>query len=350
MSTFNLLYFTGVILLFFFVLILITGKKYRSKSNFYLAGTLLTILLLNLKINEQLNYWLLIETLEFFRLEYLFSPLLFLYVTFTLNEVYSKSFLKLLLIPFVVFSLYHGMVSIADWIQLENFEFVIELIEPLEFYVFLVFNVVIQFVLLKKIKKSSASQDTKKWLIIIVLGLFLLLIFLLISEFGEVFLSLDLWDISKSLISVFSIIISYKGVLALQIEEERRKIKKITRVKIQKESESTQENHRIHKMKLIMESEELFKDAKLTRESFAEKLGISSSSVTRILKEQEQISFTDFVNSYRIELAKKMLKDHRFEIFSLEAIGKEVGFKSRSSFYETFKKQVGVSPGKFKKN
>ncbi|MEL6918929.1 MAG: helix-turn-helix transcriptional regulator [Bacteroidota bacterium] len=106
---------------------------------------------------------------------------------------------------------------------------------------------------------------------------------------------------------------------------------------------------RFDHIKQLMKENEYFRNPDFNRESLASVLGLSASSITRILKEEGQIGFNDFVNRHRIALAKNMLKDERFDIFSLEAIGKEVGFKSRSTFYETFKKEVGISPGAFKK-
>ena len=38
------------------------------------------------------------------------------------------------------------------------------------------------------------------------------------------------------------------------------------------------------------------------------------------------------------------------EKFSVEAIGKEAGFKTTSSFYLAFKKYTGVTPSSFRNN
>ncbi len=152
--------------------------------------------------------------------------------------------------------------------------------------------------------------------------------------------------------TLFFVGTSYVGIQRVQIQQEQEAIQKmyIGTKKSTAASKSTITLNHFERMQLLMHDEELFRDASLNRAVLAEKLGLSASSVTRILKEEGQISFKDFINQYRIQLAKEMLTDARFHVFSLEAIGKEVGFKSRSTFYETFKKDVGVSPGTFKKN
>jgi AraC-like DNA-binding protein len=58
-------------------------------------------------------------------------------------------------------------------------------------------------------------------------------------------------------------------------------------------------------------------------------------------------SFALFINEYRIEEAKHLLKENNS--FTLEAIGFEAGFSSKSTFYATFKKVTGQTPSEFKK-
>jgi len=55
------------------------------------------------------------------------------------------------------------------------------------------------------------------------------------------------------------------------------------------------------------------------------------------------------VNDYRIEAAKKLLHNPTFNKYVIEAIGMEVGFKSKSAFYKAFNASLGMSPGMFRK-
>ncbi|WP_344820962.1 AraC family transcriptional regulator [Aquimarina gracilis] len=43
------------------------------------------------------------------------------------------------------------------------------------------------------------------------------------------------------------------------------------------------------------------------------------------------------------------MHDPVFHKYSVEAIGLEAGFKSKSAFYSTFKASLGMSPGAFRK-
>lgn len=59
-------------------------------------------------------------------------------------------------------------------------------------------------------------------------------------------------------------------------------------------------------------------------------------------------NFKSFVNSYRIAEAKRLLQDKSAVNYSIEGIGSEVGFKSKSVFYSIFKKETGLTPNKFR--
>ena len=113
--------------------------------------------------------------------------------------------------------------------------------------------------------------------------------------------------------------------------------------------ETVKVNSNFERLHQLIEGEQLFKDAQLSRQVLADQLGLNPSTITRIVKEQTQQSFTDYINGYRVVAAQQLLLDPQYQIFSLQSIGTEVGFKSRSAFYNAFKKQTGSTPGAFKK-
>lgn len=60
--------------------------------------------------------------------------------------------------------------------------------------------------------------------------------------------------------------------------------------------------------------------------------------------------FSSFKNRLRIEHAKKLLEDGEAQLNSIDGIGAKSGFKSRSSFYEAFKVETGITPNQYIKN
>ncbi len=59
------------------------------------------------------------------------------------------------------------------------------------------------------------------------------------------------------------------------------------------------------------------------------------------------MSFPNYLASLRMKKAQELMKD---EALSLEVIAKSVGYKDYFYFNKVFKKVVGLSPSRFRKN
>lgn len=77
----------------------------------------------------------------------------------------------------------------------------------------------------------------------------------------------------------------------------------------------------------------------------ADKIGLSTAAFCRYFKRQTNMTFTDFVNQYRINQAKTIL----LQDVSVSAACYDVGFQSLSYFNKLFKKLTGQGPLAFKK-
>lgn len=81
----------------------------------------------------------------------------------------------------------------------------------------------------------------------------------------------------------------------------------------------------------------------------AEELDTNSNIVSKLINSETGTNFNDYINQKRIALAQKRLLDDAFKQLTVEAIGQSVGFKSKSTFYNAFKKHAGQSPSAFMK-
>ena len=72
---------------------------------------------------------------------------------------------------------------------------------------------------------------------------------------------------------------------------------------------------------------------------------LSTAAFCRYFKKQTKMTFTDFVNQYRITQAKTLLLQDK----TVSEVGCEVGFDSLSYFNKLFKKITGENPSFFKK-
>jgi AraC-like DNA-binding protein len=98
-----------------------------------------------------------------------------------------------------------------------------------------------------------------------------------------------------------------------------------------------------------METEKPYIDGELTLPKLAERLSIPAPHLSQTINERLRQNFFDFVNTYRVEEAKRLLLDPAKQHYSVLAIAGEVGFNSKSSFNAVFKKHVRMTPSEFRK-
>jgi AraC-like DNA-binding protein len=99
-----------------------------------------------------------------------------------------------------------------------------------------------------------------------------------------------------------------------------------------------------------MQEEELYLDCELTLPELAQKTGLTPHQVSQVLNGQMNQNFFSFVNNYRIQLAKTLLSTPETRNMPVVELAVEVGFKSKSSFYDAFKKATQMTPTQFKKS
>jgi YesN/AraC family two-component response regulator len=91
-------------------------------------------------------------------------------------------------------------------------------------------------------------------------------------------------------------------------------------------------------------------DINLTLPVLAQKCGIQVHHISKAINSKSDGNFNDYINSFRIEEAKQRLFHPDFKLFTIEAVGRSVGFKSRTSFIAAFRKIEDLTPSDYKKN
>ncbi|WP_109300967.1 AraC family transcriptional regulator [Aquimarina sp. AU474] len=102
------------------------------------------------------------------------------------------------------------------------------------------------------------------------------------------------------------------------------------------------------KLKTLFQEKEIHCNPGLKLSDVASLLNIKPHELSQYFNDNLGISFSNYVNTYRIASAENMLQSN--DKLTLEAIGNECGFKSNSSFYTAFKKIKGITPAQFKKS
>ncbi|WP_075619048.1 response regulator transcription factor [Paenisporosarcina indica] len=95
----------------------------------------------------------------------------------------------------------------------------------------------------------------------------------------------------------------------------------------------------------------------IIREEFHEKLSLglianrihmNATYLSRKFYEEIGIGFADYLNTYRLENAKKLLIENKN--LSMSVIAEKTGFNSQHYFSAIFKKQFGMTPSEYRTN
>ncbi|TGL09209.1 AraC family transcriptional regulator [Leptospira levettii] len=99
-------------------------------------------------------------------------------------------------------------------------------------------------------------------------------------------------------------------------------------------------------LKQLFEVDKIYRDESLNLRDLAEKMDLSSHQLSEFLNSEMKKSFYQFTNSYRINEAKDRIQNEPER--SLLAIAYDVGFGSKSTFNEAFKKETGTTPREYR--
>lgn len=104
----------------------------------------------------------------------------------------------------------------------------------------------------------------------------------------------------------------------------------------------------INKLTHLMEVEKIYRDDSISLQSLAEELSITSHQLSQVLNEKLSKTFSDFINTYRVEEAKKLLRDPKWADRKIIAIAYEVGYNTKAAFYNVFKKNTRMTPNQYR--
>lgn len=99
----------------------------------------------------------------------------------------------------------------------------------------------------------------------------------------------------------------------------------------------------------LMSSKELYKNPDFKVADLAREISMSERNTSLIIKRYHGANFHDFLNTYRVNAAKKMFMDYQDQMTIVEVLH-SVGFNSKSVFNTAFKKKEGMTPSEYKKS
>lgn len=342
---------------YFISIALVITPFYKSRANNYLSLSLFLIAsIIFIGFFSTSNIFF--AFLDNLVLDLLLGATIFSYFLIHIKHSFLNSkYYKWLYAPFLVSVVFEISITFSEYFLDVHNSFFDILIMNIKEITSIGYNVFLIFYGRKLILNSkNILEDKRRWLL-----KFNSFIICIITSFAlawveeYLFNSIYIYSVLWILLGLFFWWFLYYGIFRLQVIVQKDEIhnylvsKKAPIVLSKKKINSSKTSKIITQLYKLMEDEEVYKDPLLSRLDLATRLETSEGYLSKIINQEINKSVIQFVNEYRIEAAKKLLLDPVFNKYSVEAIGMESGFKSKSAFYSTFKINLEMSPGAFRK-
>ncbi|UYQ91991.1 helix-turn-helix domain-containing protein [Chitinophaga horti] len=104
----------------------------------------------------------------------------------------------------------------------------------------------------------------------------------------------------------------------------------------------------LQQLERVMGEQQLYKDPALSLATLAARINISAHQLSQLLNDNLGKSFATYTNEYRVREACRLIATN--DRLTFEAIGYEVGYNSKSTFYAAFKKVTDTTPALYKES
>lgn len=105
----------------------------------------------------------------------------------------------------------------------------------------------------------------------------------------------------------------------------------------------------IDRVQRAMQEEKAYLQQNLNIEQFAHRVDLPVKEVSSVINKHFGTNFFEFINSYRVEEAKRLLADPTKSSMTILDVLLESGFNSKSAFHRFFKRLAGESPSEYRK-
>ncbi len=371
-----------------FALQLLTYKNAYSKPNRILGSYMILLsfyYFLNKIVVTETPVFMYLNAILVLPIFLAFNPFYFLYVKSLTNENFSFRFRDILhYLPAIGFALFLIILSLVPKDpDSESYETIYLLRVPLAVAIYYIQVIAYTVLMISQLQKHKRNLDQffsyKENISLNWLWLFIFIYLLFTAFDAALYFAPHIFDAySKQtywvMMTLFVTFLGYFGTKQADIyvgkiktfnaieknekfaEEESTKQNSVTAIsetkssKYEKSSLSEEMKEVILKdILVLMEQEELFKNPQLVVDDIAEKIFTNKKYISQVINEKLNKNFYQFVNEFRVNHAIKSMDDPKYRNYTLEAIGDESGFNSRSSLITAFKKVTGKTPSDFKK-
>lgn len=206
-----------------------------------------------------------------------------------------------------------------------------------QWFVYILFSgFTIRGVLKKIFNTKEKASPSEIWFGTLFLGTFLLFLFYFLAIMGA----------SAATYISGAVVFSFILYLIISILLYRKKTDDLFLLNSQKVSgkkiDAAEAVIISEKLENIMNEKSLYKNPNLNLQDLSREINISSHQLSQFLNNNLGKNFTSFVNEFRINEACRIITSN--DKLTLESVGYDVGFNSKSTFFAAFKKHTGTTP------
>ena len=336
----------------FFSAFLFTQIRKEKKSNLYLA-MLLAVLGLHMFMNLMSSVGIDFANPKFvIGLSALYGPLIYLHIIALQRQKFE--FHKIQLLHFAL----SPLAVLLSNLGIEFVEMAIRVVVLLQVYTYLVLGMfsIKRFQNIIRFTQSRYESINLNWAYYLLSSFLLIALVDLISNIFNFYSLVNnewVFNILLLVILIFVNTLFFKGLmqpklfLGISANDDQ-----VYADEIHKYSNSSVTPKQLwdtqKKIEVAVATSKPYLNPDLSLETFSSQLNLSLRLVSQTINTQFKTNFSDYINDLRIEDAKQLLKGEN-NLNVLEILF-EVGFNSKSAFYEHFKKKTGLTPNQFKKS
>ena len=244
------------------------------------------------------------------------------------------------LFPFTIIFVSSLFVT-REWYNYNRVAFILFASGLIFVYLHLLFYIIISWHSIWRVKNAIPEEKQTKNQKTIFIWLNYLTIGLLLIWMSYV---LNILDDSVPYVTgpiVYSVVIYYLSFKAFQI-----KVLDLDRSAFR----TSDKNLIFNEISNLIEKEKLYLDPDISLGRLSELVGKSPQQVSSIINQYASRNFNDYINFYRIQEAKILLRNFEKDKFTISSIAFDMGFNSLSSFNSAFKKIEGTTPSVYRKS
>jgi len=102
------------------------------------------------------------------------------------------------------------------------------------------------------------------------------------------------------------------------------------------------------RVRCALEEERRYRDPDLSLGRLAAEIGVPRTLLSRLVNQRFGTGYLDLVNGYRVREAARLLADPAAGHLTVDAVAERCGFRSRSTFYDAFRRHTGTTPSRLR--